>query len=111
MKNTHEILGPLHRLTAETLIARHEFLDDARLVRRTTFGNGVTTIVNGSPQDVVVRSELGGEVALPPYGLLVEAGTFVALVARSWGGHDYGAAVLFTLTSLDSRALPACHAN
>ncbi len=43
---------------------------------------------------------------LPPYSLLVEAATFPAFVACSWGGHAYEAPVLFTLTSLDDQALP-----
>jgi hypothetical protein len=110
MKNTHEVLGPLYARTAQALIERYEFLDDdqpasGRLVRRTTFDNGVTTVVNGSEQDVEIISQSGSMVHLPPYGFLIEAGTFAAFHARSWGGHSYDAPVLFTLTSLDGKPL------
>lgn len=42
---------------------------------------------------------------LPSFGLLVEAPTFAAFRAQSWGGIHYSAPVLFTLTSLDGRKL------
>ncbi len=105
IKNTHEVLSPLNALTAETLIERYDFLDERRTIRRATFGNGVTAVVNGSDSDHVVNSELGGKVRRPPYGFLVEADTFVAFYAHSWGGRRYADAVLFTLTSLDDRHL------
>jgi hypothetical protein len=105
IKNTHQVLSPLNRLTAETLIDRYEFVDDQRLVRRTTFGNGVTAIVNGSSAVYETRSALGGAVRLPPYGFLVEAETFVAFHALSWGETPYDVPVLFTLTSKDGRPL------
>jgi hypothetical protein len=44
---------------------------------------------------------------LPPYGLLVETGSFLAFVALSWNGHEYDSPVLFTLTSLENQPL-AC---
>jgi hypothetical protein len=105
IKNTHEVLSPLNRLTAETLIERYEFLDEQRLVRKTTFGNGVTAIVNGSVEVYEATSALGGVVRLPPYGFLVEADTFVAFHALSWGGVAYDAPVLFTLSCLDGQPL------
>ena len=110
MKNTHEVLSPLNARTAQALIERYEFLDNdqpasGRLVRKTTFSNGVTAVVNGSEHDVEITSQLSSTVILPPYGFLVEAGTFVAFYARSWGGHTYSAPVLFTLTSLEDKPL------
>jgi hypothetical protein len=99
------VLSPLNRLTSESLIERYDFLDDACLIRRTTFGNGVTAVVNGAGSDYEMTSPLGGAVVLPPYGFTVEADTFVAFHARAWGGQEYGAPVLFTLTSLDGRPL------
>jgi hypothetical protein len=74
-------------------------------VRKTTFGNGATTTVNGSPSEYETTSTLGGPVRLPPYGFLVEAGTFIAFHALSWGGHTYAAPVLFTCTSQDGKTL------
>jgi hypothetical protein len=44
-------------------------------------------------------------VILPPYGFLVEAGTFSAIHACSWGNQAYNKPVLFTLTSLDGKSL------
>ena len=93
------------RLTAETLIERYDFMDQARLVRRTTFGNGVTATVNGRPEVYETTSVLGGTVCLPPYGFLVESETFVAFHALSWGDVVYEEPVLFTLSSRDGRPL------
>ena len=105
IKNTHEILSPLNRLTAETLIERYDFMDQARLVRRTTFGHGVTATVNGSPEVYKTTSALGGTVLLPPYGFLVESKTFAAFHTLSWGDVVYDEPVLFTLSSRDGRPL------
>ena len=105
MKNTHEVLSPLNKRTSQTLIARYDFLDEDRLVRKTTFSNGAVVWVNGSTEDVVVASGARGDVVLPPYGFLVDTGGFVAFHARSWSGHIYDAPVLFTLTSLDGNPL------
>ena len=44
-----------------------------------------------------------GEVVLPPYGFLVDAGDFVAFHASSWQGYTYGNPPLFTLESLDGQ--------
>jgi hypothetical protein len=107
MKNTHEVLGPLNAMTSESLIHSYEFLDSARLVRRTTFGNGVTAVVNGSDARHLATSRLGGEVLLPPFGFLVEAPSFAAFHACSWGGREYQEPVLFTLRSLDGEPLKA----
>ena len=105
IKNTQEVLGPLNRRTSQAWIERYDFLDGARLVRRTTFNNGVQVVVNGSAENVRVLSLAGAEVVLPPYGLLVEAGDFVAFVALAWGGQEYASPALFTLTSVDGAPL------
>ena len=105
IKNTQEILGPLNKRTSQALIERYDFLDSARLIRRTTFDNGVKVVVNGSAGNVRVAASLGGEVLLPPYGMLVEAGDFAAFVALAWGGQEYASPALFTLTSLDGSPL------
>jgi len=105
IKNTHQVLSPLNRLTSQSLIERYDFLDDRRLVRKTTFDNGTTATVNGSSTAYETASVLGGTVRLPPYGFLVEAETFVAFHALSWNGQTYTQPVLFTLTSLDGKPL------
>jgi hypothetical protein len=106
IKNTQEVLGPLNKLTSQALLERYEFLDTARQIRKTTFGNGVTTVVNGSDGDYTTVSARWGDVTLPPYGFLVEAGTFVAFYARSWNGHTYDDPALFCLASQDGKPLP-----
>jgi hypothetical protein len=103
MKNTHEVLGPLNELTSQTLIEDCRFIDEERRVRMTNFGTGATATVNGSEAVVNIESSLGGRVALPPYGFLIDAGSFVAFHALSWGGRDYEQPVLFTMRSLDGR--------
>jgi hypothetical protein len=105
IKNTQEILGPLNKRTSLALIERYDFLDADRRVRRTTFDNGVTVVVNGSSANYKIPSPLGGDILLPPFGLLVEAGDFAAFVALAWGGQQYDSPVLFTLTSSDGTAL------
>jgi hypothetical protein len=105
MKNTQEVLGPLGKLTAQALIERYDFLDRQRLIRKTTFSSGVTAIVNASPSDYMANSALGGRVVLPPYGFLIEAGSFAAFHATSWGGLTYTSPTLFTLTSQDGQPL------
>ncbi len=105
MKNTQEILGPLNKRTSQAWIERYEFLDRNRLIRQTTFSNGVTVIVNGSPKIIGVFSPAWGDIQLPPYGLFIEARDFLAFTALSWNGHDYDTPTMFTLTSLDHQAL------
>jgi hypothetical protein len=105
MKNTQEVLGPLHKLTAQALIERYEFLDDDRRIRQTTYSNGVQSWVNGSESEWTLSTEAWGEVTLPPYGFFVEAPSFVAFCATSFNGHNYDSPVLFCLRSQDARAL------
>ncbi len=105
IKNTQEILGPLNQRTSQAVIERYEFLDANRRVRRTTFRNGVTVFVNGCDANVPVSTAFSGEVLLPPYGLLVEAGDFAAFVALRWKDQIYSVPTLFTLTSLDGKPL------
>ncbi len=108
VKNTYEILSPLYELTAQMPLTEHEFLTTDRKVQRTRFGGGnnaVEVIVNASAADCHYRSTEGGSIALPPFGFLVEAPTFVAFCARSWNGLRYDVPALFTLRSLDGRPL------
>jgi hypothetical protein len=77
-------------------------------VERTFFGGGpnaTTVVANRSEREYGVKSRLGGDVILPPYGFLVESPTFVAFHALSWAGKRYDAPVLFTLRSEDGRPL------
>jgi len=108
VKNTHEILGPLHELTAYNRLIAFEYLTDDRNVRRATYGEGsqvVKVTVNFGQTPAEVKTETGGRAVLPPWGFIVEAPRFVAFHARSWNGHDYGNGALFTLRPTDNKDL------
>ena len=102
LKNTHELLGPLSAITTHARLTQLEFLTPARTVRRAVFGDPkgevrATVTVNFGSSEFVVQSPLGGEVALPPWGALIETPSFVAFHARSWAGRSYETPVLFTI--------------
>jgi len=103
MKNTQEILGPLNKLTSQAVIDRYDFLDEARKVRKTTFSNGVSAVVNGSDKEFTVTSTSGTQAVLPPYGFLIEAGTFTAFIVTALGNKTCDGPTLFTITSLDGQ--------
>lgn len=108
VKNTHEILSPLHELTARVLLERHEFLDPQRRVQRSVFGSGrgaFETVVNGGDAPLRRPSHLGGTVELPPGGFLVEGPEFVAFLATEWSGRRFSEPTLFTLRAADGRSL------
>jgi hypothetical protein len=108
VKNTYEILSPLHELTAQMQLTRHQFLTPDRKVQRTVFGEGagqVEVIVNAGARNFKHLSETGGAVVLPPYGFLIESASFVAFRALAWNGLSYDAAPLFTLRSMDGKPL------
>jgi len=108
LKNTHEVLGPLHDATANERLTRLDFLTDALTVRQAVYGHGkdaTKVIVNFSETDAEVKSSLGGDVVLPPWGFIVEGPRFAAFRARRWGGEDYRQGAMFTLSALDSERL------
>jgi hypothetical protein len=108
VKNTHEVLGPLHELTAYNRLMAFEYLTEDRNVRRATYGAGPQTVkvtVNFGPTPAEITSETGGRTILPPWGFLVEAPRFVAFHARAWNGQDYGSGALFTLRPTDNKDL------
>ncbi len=108
VKNSYEILSPLHELTATVLMTQHEFVTANREVVRTVFGEGkgaTEVVVNYGATEVTRRSRWGGEVVLPRHGFLVEGPSFVAFHARQWNGRTYESPTLFTLRSLDGRPL------
>jgi hypothetical protein len=108
VKNTYEILSPLHELTAQMQLTQHQFLTPDRKIQRTVFGEGagrVEVIVNQGSKNFRLQSKTGGAVLLPPYGFLIESPTFVAFHALAWNGLTYSSAPLFTLRSLDGKPL------
>jgi len=108
IKNTHELLGPLHRATAHQRLTRLEFLTADRAVRRAVYGSAadaVTVVANFGVTDATIETKLGGAVVLPPWGIVVESPRFAAFYARRWGGQDYPDGALFTLQPLDDQPL------
>lgn len=108
VKNTYEVLSPLHELTATVPMTRHEYLTSDRRVQRSVFGTGknaMAVTVNLRPEAVELSCKAGGDVLLPPYGFVVESPRFVAFYAASWNGLAYNDPPLFTLRSLDNRPL------
>ena len=108
VKNTHEVLGPLHELTAYNRLTAFEYITADRSVRRAVYGEGnqaVKVTVNFGQAPAEVASETGGRTVLPPWGFLVESPRFVAFHARSWNSQDYGTGALFTLRATDNKDL------
>lgn len=110
VKNTYEILSPLHELTAEAQLTSHKFLSRDRKVQHTIFQGetGKTeVVVNAGPDHFRWRSKTGGEIMLPPNGFLIESPAFAAFHSLAWNGISYSAAAapLFTLRSLDGKPL------
>ncbi len=108
VKNTHEVLGPLHAATAHGVLTRLEFLTSDRSVRRATWGAGdakTVVTVNFGAQDATVESRYGGRVVLPRWGFVIDGPRFAAFLARRWGGQEYADGALFTLRALGERDL------
>lgn len=108
LKNTHEVLGPLHKATAHQRLSRLKFISSDRSVRQAQYGQGKNAtkiIVNFGKDAAKVATTLGGEVILPQWGFVVEAPRFAAFHARRWGGQDYDKGALFTLQPTDDRSL------
>jgi hypothetical protein len=108
LKNTHEVLGPLHHVTAHDRLNRFECLSDDGNVRRATYGNGqdaTTVTVNFGQSPAEVDSKTGGRTVLAPWGFIVESPRFAAFHARHWNGQDYGNGALFTLRPTDDKRL------
>ncbi len=106
LKNTHEILGPLHEATALDVLTRFEFLTPDRTLRRSVFGKDAARVtVNYGANDVEVAAAAGEKFVLGQWGFLVESPSFVAYFAKRFGDIDYGDGALFTLRALDGKPL------
>lgn len=101
MKNTHEVLGPLHRVTAHDRLTRLEYLTTDGSVRSALYGNNTRVVVNFGTGDAFYETSDAGQVVIPQWGFLVESPTFVAFHAKHWGGRDYGKGALFTLAAAE----------
>jgi len=108
IKNTHEVLGPLHTATAHNRLTDLKFLTADRTVRLAVYGSGptaTTVLVNFGRSDAKATSEYGGEVTLPPWGFVIDSPRFAAFSASGWGGRKYPGGAMFTLRSLDNKTL------
>jgi hypothetical protein len=106
LKNTHEILAPVNRLSSEMLLTEHELLTPDGRVRRSVFGDGrIEVIANLGDKDYTCQTKRWGTVVLPPDGFLASAPDFLAFSARQFQGLRYESIPLFTLTSLDGKPL------
>lgn len=106
IKNTHEVLSPLNRLTSQMPLAEYEWLTPDRTVRRSVFGDGtVSAVANFGSADYALHTARWGDVVLPPNGFIAEAPGFLAFAAKRFNGRDYSRVPLFTLQSLDGRPL------
>jgi hypothetical protein len=106
VKNTHEILAPINRLSSQLLLSEHEFLTPDGLVRRSTFGDGrIEVVANLGNSDFTFHSQRWGDVVLPPDGFLAHSPEFLAFHARNFRQHAYQDPPLFTITSLDGQPL------
>ncbi|MHC4558524.1 MAG: DUF5696 domain-containing protein [Planctomycetota bacterium] len=112
LKNTHEVLGPLHDVTAHDLLTKMEFLTSDLTVRQATYGQGTDAtkvIVNFGTKEAKIASKLGGEVVLPPWGFVIEGPRFAAFHACRWNTEEYGKGAMFTLLAMDDKNLKESH--
>jgi hypothetical protein len=114
IKNTHEVLSPLHEITACMTVTKHEFSTSHFGVEHVVFGEDMDIVANKASgeysgtrryRDYVHNSKMGGKVILPPYGFVIESPTFVAFHALTWDGAEYNKPVLFTIRSLDGKPI------
>ncbi len=108
MKNTHEVLGPLHEATAHQRLTRFEFLPGDGSIRRAVYGEGgeaVRVIVNFGKTDAKVESPRGGRVVLPPWGFVIDGPGLAAFHARQWNGRQYPDGALFVLQAIGGKSL------
>jgi hypothetical protein len=108
LKNTHEVLGPLHEATANQRLTNFAFLSPDRTLRRAIYGDGeeaVTVVVNFGAADAEVATRWGGTITLPCWGFVVEGQRFVSYCAKSWDGVQYRDPTLYTIQSLEGKPL------
>jgi hypothetical protein len=108
VKNTQEVLGPLHSATAYERLTQMEFLTKDFTLRQATYGSGqnaTKTIVNFGTIEARITSKLGGNVAMPPFGFVIEGPRFVAFYATCWDGENYPRGALFTVRAMDNKDL------
>lgn len=107
IKNTYEVTSWIARLSANSPMTNHRFLDDDKDVEFTEFGT-MSIYVNQSTKPFALElPQLSKDtIILPPAGgFLAYSPTFLAFHASSFNGHKYDSPVLFTFRSLDGQPL------
>ncbi len=108
LKNTHEILGPLHEATAHQRLNRFFFVTPDKTLQRAIYGEGneaVEIVVNYGQEDILVPSQWGRDVLLPMFGFVIESPRFVAFYAKRWNGIEYPDGALFTIQTQKGKRL------
>ncbi len=103
IKNTYEVLSPLHRLTALLPMTDHRFLKPDRRAESTRFGKDIEITVNYGTADLVLKNAV-----LPQYGFLIESPTLVAFHARSYRAMRFTQPTLLVVQSADKKDLKSC---
>jgi hypothetical protein len=106
LKNTHEILSPVNRLSAQLRMTEYDLLTPDGQVRRSLFGDRrIEVVVNLGDRDYTYRSKRWGDVLLPRNGFLAHSPEFLAFSAKQFGGVRYERVPLFALESQDQKPL------
>jgi hypothetical protein len=102
IKNTYEVLSPLHRLTALLPMTDHRFLKANRKAESTRFGKDIEITVNYDTTDLVSKNAV-----LPQYGFLIESPKLVAFHARSYRTLKFTQPTMLVVRSADGKNLKA----
>ena len=108
LKNSQELLGPLHEATAHLRLEHFEFLSPDGKLRRATYGSNedkTTIVVNLGQEPANVTSHYGVDVLLPQWGIVIDTPRFAAFYALRWNGQNYPGGALFTLRAADGERL------
>jgi hypothetical protein len=112
LKNTYEVLGPLHSATAHNVLNQLKFLNEDKTLRQATYGKGKNAtkiIVNFGTTEARIKSELGADVVLPRWGFLIDGPRYTAFYALRWNKQEYENGALFTLQPQDDNNLKNSH--
>jgi hypothetical protein len=100
IKNTYEVLSPLHRLTALLPMTDHHFLKPNHKAESTRFGKDVGITVNYDTADLSLKNAV-----LPQYGFLIESPTLVAFHARSYRAMQFAQPTMLVVQAMDNKDL------
>ena len=99
IKNSWEVLSYLNRITAETPMTDHKYLNEDGTVELSVFRD-VKIVVNFGKGNF----EWNG-VQLPQYGFYVDSPSYIAFYANNYEGNEYPDGALFTVRSEDGKEI------